>query len=392
MVAPRKYLCQILLLLNAGAACAADVWVSPQGNDTCSGSQNAPVATLRMALQKVREARRLHPDTPPAGGFHIAMRGGSYFLDEPIFIRPEDAGTENSPTIIEAARGEKPVVSGGVVVGSWSKAGSVRNLPKAAQGKVWVADAPTFGGRHFDFRQLWVNGKKATRARSVNQLDQMPHILGANKRAEELYIRTPQQCNLSNPAPMEMQLHQMWEIAVLRVKSMTVRGDTTTVKFFQPESRIEFQHPWPPLVLQHDSLGGNSTYFLSNAIEFLDSPSEWFYDAHNGKLYYYPRSDEDMRSATVVAPYFETIVRIEGTPDRQPHHVELRGIGFAHSTWLRPSLQGHVPLQAGMYLVDAYKLRPAGTHERPKLENQAWTEPMPGGLSLKYAHHIRFFR
>ncbi|MDR3297719.1 MAG: right-handed parallel beta-helix repeat-containing protein, partial [Prevotellaceae bacterium] len=40
----------------------------------------------------------------------------------------------------------------------------------------------------------------------------------------------------------------------------------------------------------------------------------------------------------------------------------------------------------------AYKLRPAGTHERPKLENQAWTEPMPGGLSLKYAHHIRFFR
>ena len=55
------------------------------------------------------------------GGIHIIVRGGIYQLYEPIFIRPEDAGTQLSPTFIEAAPGEQPVFSGGVKISGWKK-------------------------------------------------------------------------------------------------------------------------------------------------------------------------------------------------------------------------------------------------------------------------------
>ncbi|MDR3329624.1 MAG: right-handed parallel beta-helix repeat-containing protein, partial [Prevotellaceae bacterium] len=385
------------LLLWGTTAPAAEIWVSPQGSDTASGQPGKPVATLRMALHKAREMRRLHSvgkgaAADVAGGIRIVVGGGTYRLDEPLFIRPEDSGTEDSPTIVEAAAGAAPVLSGGAAVEGWRRASRLPRLPKAAQGKVWEADAPTDGGRPMDFRQLWVNGKKATRARSVNDLDLMPHILRVSKPTEQLWVPASALGALDSPANAELVIHQMWEIAVLRIKSITPRGDSACLTFHQPESRLQFLHPWPPAVIQHDSLGGNSTFFLAGAVEFLDSPGEWHYDAPRGKLYYYPRAGEDMATAEVVAPRLETLLRVEGTLDRPVRHVHLCGLAFEHSTWLRPAQRGHVPLQAGMYLIDAYKLRPPGTPAKPSLENQAWVGRMPGGVTVKNAHHTRFVR
>lgn len=381
----------VLLWLSASGA--VDIWVSPQGADTCAGSRSQPLATLRMALYRAREMRRLNrQEVDSCGGVRIVVQGGTYWLDEPVFVRPEDSGTEGSPTTVEAAQGAKPVLSGGLALGRWVKAGRVAGLPEAAKGKVWVADAPTAGGRPVDFRQLWVDGKKAVRARSANSIGDMPHILKVDKQQEVLWIPTPKQGNLSHPAPMELVIHQMWEIAILRVKSMTAKGDVTAVRFYQPESRLQFLHPWPPAVIQHDSLGGSSTFFLANAIEFLDAPGEWFYDARAGKVFYYPRPGEDMGAAQAVAPYLETILRVEGTLDRPVRSVRFKGIAFEHATWLRPSQMGHVPLQAGMYIIDAYKLKPQGTPEKKTLENQAWTGRMPGGVTVKNAGSILFHR
>ncbi|MDR0711124.1 MAG: right-handed parallel beta-helix repeat-containing protein [Prevotellaceae bacterium] len=385
------------LLLGMTVANAAEIWISPQGADANSGSQSEPLATLRMGLYRARELRRLAATTGEKSadifnGIRIILRGGTYWLDEPVFIRPEDSGAADSPTTIEAAQGERPTLSGGIAVDRWKPAGKVAGLPKSAQGKVWVADAPTAGGRAVDFRQLWVNGKKAIRARDANNIADMQHILKVDKQAEELWIPTPKQGNFGHPAPMELVIHQMWEIAILRIKSMTAKGDSTVVKFYQPESRLQFLHPWPPAVIQHDSLGGNSTFFLTNAVELLDAPGEWFYDARAGKVFYYPRPGEDMSTAQVVAPYLEAALRVEGTLDRPVRYIQLKGIGFEHTTWLRPSQMGHVPLQAGMYIIDAYKLRPPGTPARPSLENQAWTGRMPGGVTVKNASNTLFFR
>lgn len=86
-------------LLIACTLSAADLFVSPKGNDRNPGTKDSPKATLTAALRQARELRRLN-DESLKGGITIHMEAGDYHLYEPVFIRPEDSGTEASPTVI----------------------------------------------------------------------------------------------------------------------------------------------------------------------------------------------------------------------------------------------------------------------------------------------------
>src|SRR5262249_24674661 len=150
--------------------------------------------------------------------------------------------------------------------------------------------------------------------------------------------------------------------------------DSTQLFFEQPESKLESEHPWPPVWISQET--GNSAFFLSNARQFLDEPGEWYLDESTHKIYYWPRHNEalneDLTTANVVAPFTETLLKLNGVADHPLRNVFIRGISFQYTTWLRPGLEGHVPLQEGMYLTNAYKLKPAGTKENPHLDNQSW--------------------
>jgi len=374
--------------LPSGGEPAADIWVSPSGNDANPGTETAPMATVSAALRKARELRRLN-DPSVQTGVHIILKGGEYPLSEPIFVRPEDSGTDTGPTVIEAAPGEQPILSGGLPVNGWHKLPhALPGVPKAATGQVWEADLPAAGDGVLAFRQLWVNGVKAIRAREVTSDDDMPRILSIDKKQQAIYIPATRPLP-KDPGHMEMIIHQMWAIAVLRIKTIERTGDRYKLTFFEPESHIEFEHPWPAPVLDSaHKLNGSSAYYLANALEFLDEPGEWYEDLQKGKLYYWPRKGEDMNTAAVRAPALTQLVILQGTIDRPVTHIRWQGIEFAYSTWLRPSEQGHVPLQAGMFLLDAYKLKPAGTSEKKGLENQAWIGRPAAAFEVSYAQHL----
>ncbi|MDP4278074.1 MAG: right-handed parallel beta-helix repeat-containing protein, partial [Bacteroidota bacterium] len=65
-------------------------------------------------------------------------------------------------------------------------------------------------------------------------------------------------------------------------------------------------------------------------------------------------------------------------------NLTFEGLTFSFTSWMRPSTQGHVPLQAGMYLLDAYRLKPKGTPGNPNkgLDNQAWIGRPPAAVQL----------
>lgn len=367
-----------------------EIWVSPSGNDANPGTQDAPLATLATALRKAREQRRLG-DPSIKAGIHIILRGGTYPLTEPVFVRPEDGGTATSPTVIEAAAGEDPVLSGGADIRHWKKVTTpLPGLPALAKGIVYVADAPLIGGHVLSFRQLWINGRKAIRARDANDDDQLQRILSVDRQRQEIWIPAPARVKLPDQSgQMEMIIHQMWAIAVLRIKSMERVGDRLKLHFWDPEGQIEFQHPWPaPVMDSAHKQNGNSAFFLTNALELLDQPGEWYEDLARGKVYYWPRDGEDLSRDTVTAPSLTTLVRMTGTVDRPVSYVQWKNIGFSYSTWMRPSEAGHVPLQAGMYLLDAYKLKIPGTPDKKGLENQAWIGRPPGAVEISYAGHL----
>lgn len=365
---------------------AGEIWISPKGSDFNDGTRQSPKATLTSALRQAREWRRTE-DNRIQGGITIYMEGGTYAFHEPVFIRPEDSGTKESPTIIRSVGDEKVILSGGISINGWKK-----------QGKVWVADVPVFNGRPLDFRQLWVNGKKAVRARDVEDFEKMNRICSVDEKNEILYVPVVSIRRLiDNKGNLkakyaEMVLHQMWCVANLRIRSVEVQGDSAAIRFHQPESRIQFEHPWPRPMVTTD--GHNSAFYLTNARELQDVPGEWYHDIDARKVYYYPREGEKMQEAEVIVPAVETLVRVEGTLDRPVCHIRFEKITFSYTTWMRPSEKGHVPLQAGMYLTDGYRIDPKmqRNYLNHLLDNQGWLGRPAAAVRVVAAKQIDFER
>ena len=392
----RKLFLTAICILCSHWLWSGEIWVSPKGNDFNDGTRQSPKATLTAALRQAREWRRTGDDRMQ-GGITVYMEGGTYALYEPVFIRPEDSGTKESPTVIRSAINEKTVIrsaadekavlSGGVRIKNWKK-----------QGKLWVADVPVFNGRPLDFRQLWVNGKKAVRARDVEDFEKMNRICSVDEKNEILYVPAVSIRRLiDNKGNLkakyaEMVLHQMWCVANLRIRSVEVQGDSAAIRFHQPESRIQFEHPWPRPMVTTD--GHNSAFYLTNARELQDVPGEWYHDIDARKVYYYPREGEKMQEAEVIVPAVETLVRVEGTLDRPVCHIRFEKITFSYTTWMRPSEKGHVPLQAGMYLTDGYRIDPKmqRNYLNHPLDNQGWLGRPAAAVRVVAARQIDFER
>ena len=145
------------------------------------------------------------------------MHGGNYPITEPILIRPEDSGTPESPTIISNAENESPVLIG---------------EKRAAHTRLY----PPKG---------------------------MERIIDFNTKERTITIPTPpdwHQEALPELEGLEMVVHQRWAIAILRVKAIRYNGGHMIVSFKEPESRLEFEHPWPQPVIGGER--GNSSFLL----------------------------------------------------------------------------------------------------------------------------------
>ena len=329
-----------------------------------------PDSSLDDAVRQAREMRRLGQ----ANEVTIHLAAGTYYIYEPLRLRPEDSGLTIS--------GSQAVISGGMQIKGWRK-----------QGKLLVADVPDFNGRPVDFRQLWVNGRKAVRARDVSEFEQMARIRTYDKKNQVLWVPRKAVEKILRAPYAEMVLHEMWCTSNLRIKSIELQDDSAGIRFHQPEAKLQFEHPWPSPMTPNT--GHPSPFYLTNAKELLDEPGEWYHDIREHKLYYMPRKNETFTNRnetfTAIVPMIETLVEVIGSAERPVRNITFKGVAFSHTTWIRPSEKGHVPLQAGMYLLEAYKLRPQ--IDRPnnhKLDNQGWLGRADAAVELRYTEDINF--
>ena len=329
-----------------------------------------PDSSLQDAVRKAREMRRLGK----ANEVTLHLSAGTYYLYDPLRLRPEDSGLR--------IEGDGAVITGGMPITGWKR-----------QGKWLVASVPDFNGRPVDFRQLYINGEKAVRARDVSDFEQMHRIMTYDKKTHVLWIPKAAATPLLRGGVKgggeyaELVLHEMWCSTNLRIKSMTVQGDSVAVRFHNPEAKLQFEHPWPSPMTPDTK--HPSPFYLTNALELLDEPGEWYHDIREHKVYYMPRKGETIREAIV--PVLPTLVEFIGTPERPVRNITIKGVAFHHTTWMRPSEQGHVPLQAGMFLTEAYKLRPQ--IDRPnnhKLDNQGWLGRADAAVELRWAEGCHF--
>lgn len=308
---------------------AITFYVAPNGNDAWSGrlaspnkaKTDGPFATLQRALEAVKALKHQQGGTLKQP-VTIYLRGGIYFLKEPITITPEHSGAEKSPVTIAAYRNEKPIISGGQPISGWKQ--TIVNGRK-----VWAAEIPEVREGKWFFRQLWVNGQRAVRARHPNK--------GYLQVAEVLDV-TPQTQWHEGQRRFRFNEGDLkaWttvtdaEVVVMNrwVESrLPVTGVDEKERVVSFSKRTVFK------------LDVGDPYYLEHCLEVLDSPGEWFLDKRTGTLYYMPRPNENMKTAEVIAPVLTQLVRMVGEPKagQWVEHIVWRGVTFAHAEWYFPT-------------------------------------------------------
>lgn len=374
----------LLMLIFSTPLYAGEIYVSPKGYDSSPGTVHAPVKTPQRALRIAREWRRTQ-DPRIKGGIRIILEGGAVFqLDEPLFLRPEDSGTEESKTVITTIGAVRAVLSGGIALQSADD----DILSKARRLMSGETYGVTVAGRPLLTRSLWIGEKKYPLANSFGE-GVMQRILAFDKEHETITIPAAALRNfgimkISDAPQLEMVVHQRWAIAILRVKDFYFDGDKAVLSFHNPESRWEFQHPWPQPVIEGER--GSSSFLLRNAKQFVDTDGEWWQDYRTGKIICH-----NVTARNAVVPRLNRLLTIRGQEGERVHDIVFDNVAFQHTAWERPAEKGHVTLQGGFPIVEAYKLTEhEGLPWAKGLENQAWIERPEAAVSIENAERVDF--
>lgn len=315
----------ILLLALPGTTLAdasprhADYYVATDGKDDNPGTFDHPFATLERARNAVRRniAKGLKHDVL------VYLRGGRYWVRKPIVFGPEDSGTRGHRITYAAYPGESPVISGGMVLPLFTDHGDgvwAAPLPKEA-----VTDAPP--------RELFVNNRRATRARLPNRGYFRVDAVGPDKRSSFTYAGHDLD-SIRDADNMELVFLHDWSISRQRVQSINHATRTLTLRY--------------PLGRSMDRFEPHPRYFLENARAFLDSPGEWYADRH--LVYYVPQKAQVLDRTQAIVPVAHQLLVLRGDVRKQRplRNLTFKGLTFQHARWDLPP-HGYTGIQAGFF-------------------------------------------
>jgi hypothetical protein len=266
---------------------------------------------LATALQAAAETR-----AKTGGTIVVHLRGGTYFLDEPLVLLPDHSGI-----VLAAYRGEKPVLSGGRRITGWKEV--------TVDGKkLWVAEIPEAREGKWYFRELWVNGERRLRARRPNKgyfkIEAVPDKAKSWRDGQKRFqFHEGDLKAWPTVTNAEVVSHSRWIDSRLPVTSV---DETQRIVNFGKRTVAEFQVTDP--------------YILEGAFEVLDAPGEWYLDASSGRIFYLPMPGEKPDKILAIAPKLVQVLRIEGQPQAGQfvEHIMLRGLTFAHTEWNLPGV------------------------------------------------------
>lgn len=314
--------------------------VHPAGRDSWSGraarpdadGADGPLATLagaRDALRVVR-AGRLEPVA-----VRVRIADGTYPLHAPVDFGPADGGTAEAPVIYEAEAGARPLFTAGRPITGWRV---------NADGS-WSVRVPEFQGDPWRFEQLWIDGRRATRARSpdasyffmLRKIDRGPDpvtgrevelgsraIVGRDADLEPLFGLSPEELQ-----DVTAVVYHSWQTSRQRLAAADPSGKLVITTRGAPWAFFTW--------------GSDQRYHLENFRAALDAPGEWFLD-REGLLTYLPLPGEDPTTAVAVAPVAGRFLRIDGG-DETVRHLRFRGLRFAHAGYNLPA-EGYGDAQA----------------------------------------------
>lgn len=290
-----KFFLRTVLVTIPVISLATDLTLSPNG----------PISTPLAA----RDAARGLPKP-----VRILVEEGVYPLTSPLELSEPD-----SEITWEAVTGAKPIFSGGTAITGWSK----------TEAGLWKTILPE---KYVPFEQIWVNGRRATRARTPNKgYFHITEAVGPTTFPDlkenmnfHAFSVSPEHFQILKAIPEAQRdaalltVTHAWAVGQCRIKALDEATNSVQIK---GRSRYPFVEYEP-----------DQRYWIENIRSALDAPGEWFLDRTSRELLYLPMDGEDMAHAKVVAPVADKFLLITGAKS-----IHFTGLSFQHGNYTYPA-------------------------------------------------------
>lgn len=303
---------------------AETLYVSTEGRASWSGRLPSPNAQQSdgplPSLEAARDAVRALLRGNGVGPITVVIRKGEYHLSEPFILTPDDSGTPGRPVIYSAYAGERPVICGGRRIEGWTQTKRTFQLPEGARDRtVWTTSIPEVREGKWYFRQLFIDGVRAQRARTPN--------FG--------YYRADGRIPDGKPLKLKYrgsEIRKEWAdhgAELVEIEAWTA--------FRRPILSVDEETRVATLPGSAGRFGreADARYYVENVPEALDESGEWYLDRETGTLSYMPLSTDNVPKAALIAPVLRKLVRLQGRPEEGKfiRNVTFRGLSFCHTDW-----------------------------------------------------------
>lgn len=331
-------------ILNCSSVCVQaeekvwrDYYVNQTGSDDNAGTADSPFETIKRAMDEVKAV-----SADMQGDIVVHISEGIHFQDDILEFDVEHSGKNGHNVVFEGQDAEKTVISGGKRVSGfepWDKNPEIYRTS--------IEDVTSL-------REIYVNGEARYRAKSPKMYKGV--LAPAEQRNLDFYTRNANAPKDSynfydentwykydgfymsksdigfwkNPEDIEFTWIVEWIPHIMHVDSIEpVNGDDSIVRI-----RMNPFFNFMRTQNSNNNAGTPEKYFeISNALELLDSPGEFYYDKADKYLYYMPYQNENMVCADVIIPVQDRIMCVIGDDiDKKVENITFKNMAFAHYT------------------------------------------------------------
>lgn len=329
------------------------------GIDTNSGiEKGSAVKTLIKAKELVRGVLKSDSVAMNSDAIVVNLAQGTYVQQETLTFNNDDCG--RLPVVYKGEDGKKVSISGGYdFSGGWT----------AESGGIYKKNIG-----EYDFRDLYVSGNPAVRARfpnaSADVFEQTVPVQWLTQTKEFALssdgIGEWPQSNIG----AELIINQEWLTIIGKITKQRMDNNRLCLTINSDVADFSFPRETPNKAV------GSTFAWLENKLEYLDSANEWYYDKASGNLYYKPDAGTDVNSLKFTVPILEKIIKIGGKKDNPVKELRFENLVFEYSNWTFPSENGYVENQILNYYNNF---------------DYTSTNQAPAAVEIKWARYIEFY-
>ncbi len=228
---------------------------------------------------------------------------------------------------------------GGICINGWEPFGD----------KLYRAYVPEVVRYGFTFEQLYINGRRATLARTPNEdwytvkdaseTSFVNGVRAADYAVQRVVLNTQDISSLKGltadeASRVKFRFYHKWDITQKHIEY----ADADSGFVYLAGKGMQ---DWNPIT-------AGSRYVMFNYMKALDEPGEWYLDHQTGYIYYMPLANEDMATVFCVAPALQHLLVVEGTEDAPVRDLHFENISFQYSSYLLPD-NGEDAVQAAAF-------------------------------------------